>query len=378
MSTLRARCPDCRTLTAVAIGPEYQCHSCGREYAAGLVRVPRAWGTAGEAMAGAASLPLPYPEAAVIEEATLDDQVAAQGRNLPALPLVLGGCCCAHLGAIVGLSARRGRLAVVWIDAHGDLNTPATSPSGNAVGNAAADGNRRRRRRARRCRARRRAEPRSAGGGLSAARPGSTTTSTARCEGCDRVYVAFDCDVLRPGELAVFMPEPGGPTLAEAEALLGDVAARLPLAGLGLTGLRRRSGRRRRREARGGRRPVTVCREPRSKMAQMSATDKIDVSIEHKQATLDDGTAKKHPNTCPGCGSHYRDDELQAHLRVCPQCSHHFPVRGLERIEQLADPAPSPRTRPGCAPATRSGSSTSSRTRSASPRPRSRPASATR
>ena len=38
-------------------------------------------------------------------------------------------------------------------------------------------------------------------------------------------------------------------------------------------------------------------------MALMSATDKIDVSIEHKQATLDDGTAKKHPNTCPDCGS---------------------------------------------------------------------------
>ena len=72
-------------------------------------------------------------------------------------------------------------------------------------------------------------------------------------------------------------------------------------------------------------------------MAQMSATDKIDVSIEHKQATLDDGTAKKHPNTCPGCGSHYRDDELEAQLRVCPQCGHHFPVRALERIEQLAD-----------------------------------------
>ena len=69
----------------------------------------------------------------------------------------------------------------------------------------------------------------------------------------------------------------------------------------------------------------------------MATTDKIDVSIEHKQATLGDGTAKKHPNTCPGCGSHYRDDELQEHLRVCPQCSHHFPVKGLERIEQLAD-----------------------------------------
>ena len=31
MSTLRARCPDCRTLTAVAIDDEYQCHSCGGE-----------------------------------------------------------------------------------------------------------------------------------------------------------------------------------------------------------------------------------------------------------------------------------------------------------------------------------------------------------
>ena len=134
MSTLRARCPDCRTLTAVAIDDEYQCHSCGREYAAGLVRVPRAWGSGGETMAAAALLALPYPEAARIEEATLDEQVAAQIRNLPVRPLVLGGCCCSHIGAIRGLAARRGRLAVVWVDAHGDLNTPESSPSGNAWG----------------------------------------------------------------------------------------------------------------------------------------------------------------------------------------------------------------------------------------------------
>ena len=63
MSRLRARCPDCRTLTAVAFGTEYQCHACGREFRAGLVRVPRAWGDGGEAMAEAAQLPLPYPEA---------------------------------------------------------------------------------------------------------------------------------------------------------------------------------------------------------------------------------------------------------------------------------------------------------------------------
>ncbi len=72
-------------------------------------------------------------------------------------------------------------------------------------------------------------------------------------------------------------------------------------------------------------------------MAPMSATTRIDVSIEHKQAEPGEDKGP-HPNTCPGCGSHYRDDELSANLRVCPQCGHHFPVRALERVEQLVDP----------------------------------------
>lgn len=72
-------------------------------------------------------------------------------------------------------------------------------------------------------------------------------------------------------------------------------------------------------------------------MAQMFATDRIDVSIEHKRSEPDGTGEKQHPNTCPSCGSHYRDDELAAHLRVCPQCSHHFPVRALDRIGQLVD-----------------------------------------
>jgi acetyl-CoA carboxylase carboxyl transferase beta subunit len=63
---------------------------------------------------------------------------------------------------------------------------------------------------------------------------------------------------------------------------------------------------------------------------------RIDVSIEHRgDAPASDG--KTHPNTCPKCGSHYRDDELEATLRVCPQCGHHFSVRARERISQLAD-----------------------------------------
>ena len=70
------------------------------------------------------------------------------------------------------------------------------------------------------------------------------------------------------------------------------------------------------------------------------AEPRIDVSIEHKHKPEDSGDDSNHPNTCPGCGSHYRDDELAANLRVCPQCGYHFPVRARERIEQLVDKGP--------------------------------------
>jgi len=65
--------------------------------------------------------------------------------------------------------------------------------------------------------------------------------------------------------------------------------------------------------------------------------ERIDVSIEHRNLPEPATSEKPHPNTCPTCGSHYRDDELSENLRVCPQCNHHFPVRARERIQQLAD-----------------------------------------
>jgi acetyl-CoA carboxylase carboxyl transferase beta subunit len=64
-------------------------------------------------------------------------------------------------------------------------------------------------------------------------------------------------------------------------------------------------------------------------------SERIDVSIEHKHAPPENG--RPHPNTCPDCGSHYRDDELAEHLGVCPQCGHHFPVHARERVAQLTD-----------------------------------------
>jgi acetyl-CoA carboxylase carboxyl transferase beta subunit len=60
----------------------------------------------------------------------------------------------------------------------------------------------------------------------------------------------------------------------------------------------------------------------------------IDVSVE-----TDDKPAPPpdHPNTCPSCHSHYRDDELERAQWVCAQCGHHFPIRARARIATLAD-----------------------------------------
>ena len=58
-----------------------------------------------------------------------------------------------------------------------------------------------------------------------------------RVDCVDCVYVALDCDVFEPGELAVFMPEPGGPTIADVEKLLCGLRDRGVVVGAGLTGL---------------------------------------------------------------------------------------------------------------------------------------------
>jgi arginase len=239
VSRLRARCPDCRTLTAVALGPEYQCHSCGREFGAGLVRVPRAWGTGGEAMAEAAWTALPYPETAVIEADTLAEQTLLLAAELPDRPVVLGGCCCSHVGAIEALSAGEECLAVVWIDAHGDLNTPRTSPSGNAWGmplRMAIDDGAVLPKHVALVGARNLDPPEVEFIEASGIWSGEFAIDAA-LEGADAVYVALDCDAVEPGELAVFMPEPDGLALTEIERLLAEIAESTRIAGLGLTGL---------------------------------------------------------------------------------------------------------------------------------------------
>ncbi|HVU77219.1 MAG TPA: arginase [Gaiellaceae bacterium] len=62
--------------------------------------------------------------------ARLVGEAAAEGS----LPLVLGGDHSIAMGSLGGMAARFGPGAALWIDAHGDLNRPDTSPTGNVHG----------------------------------------------------------------------------------------------------------------------------------------------------------------------------------------------------------------------------------------------------
>jgi arginase len=188
-------------------------------------------------MGAAARLPLPYPDAAVVDEGTLAAQSLALARELPDRPIVVGGCCCAHVGAVEGLVARHGRIAVLWFDAHGDLNTLDSSPSGNewatplrrlidsgavAAGDVALVG------------ARNLDPPEEEF--ISAVGVGVGPSSVARAlEGVEGVYVAVDFDALDADEVAPFMPEPGGFSVAEVEEMLRSAAKHSPILGAGFT-----------------------------------------------------------------------------------------------------------------------------------------------
>ena len=65
-------------------------------------------------------------------------QAVADAAARAARPLLLSGDCPAALGVVAGLQRRHRDLAVVWLDAHGDFNTPAITISGYLGGMALA------------------------------------------------------------------------------------------------------------------------------------------------------------------------------------------------------------------------------------------------
>jgi arginase len=186
-------------------------------------------------MIDGARVAVPYPEVAVVERDSLEEQNEAVAGALSARPLVVGGCCCTHVGAAFGLARRVGRLGIVWIDAHGDLNTPETSPSGDLWGmpfRMILDGGA--------------ASPVDAAlvGARSLDPPevafmessGIDDSLDRALAGADATYVALDLDVLDPSEVDVPIPEPDGPSADEIEGLLRDIASRTTIAGIGVTG----------------------------------------------------------------------------------------------------------------------------------------------
>ena len=175
---------------------------------------------------------------------------ALAGSSPDARVLALGGDCTTHAGVLAGIRrARSGaRLGLAWFDAHGDFNTPDTTPSGNVWGMPFAmicgrgEPDLRRRpatgppsaRRTPRCSAARSSTRRSRG----CSRPPGSPTSGRGCSPptaarprwpawvrsvagrVDGFYVAFDVDALdASGGWSVAMPEPDG--LALETALVG-------------------------------------------------------------------------------------------------------------------------------------------------------------
>ena len=195
--------------------------------------------------------------------AVVADELAGAGDS--ARLFILGGDCTGHAGALAGLRRRRPglRLALAWFDAHGDFNTPETTPSGNVWGMpfAMACG---------------RGEPdllaacaapsvemrRAAllggqvldeqelqdlaaspvahfGAGLLATDAGRAALrawATETLADADGLYLALDMDCVDAAEgLAVQMPEPRGMSIAVVEAAVRILAASGPVLGIGVT-----------------------------------------------------------------------------------------------------------------------------------------------
>ncbi|WP_449619475.1 arginase [Robertmurraya sp. Marseille-Q9965] len=91
-------------------------------------------------------IPIGRPEVSIDQESNLRnlELIAEKTAKLAAkvdeviesgsFPLVLGGDHSIAIGTLAGVSKHYQNLGVIWYDAHGDLNTAETSPSGNIHG----------------------------------------------------------------------------------------------------------------------------------------------------------------------------------------------------------------------------------------------------
>jgi arginase len=181
------------------------------------------------------------------------DRLAMALATLDGPAITIGGDCGVELAAVEHV-ADAGNVALVWFDAHPDLNTPASSPSSAFTGMVArtllGDG----------------------APGLLPARPllperlilvgtravddpedayiteagirmfegddveAQDLVAAVEATGAESVYLHVDLDVLDPGEIdGIGYPEPFGIATAKLVELIRALRARFPLAGAGIT-----------------------------------------------------------------------------------------------------------------------------------------------
>lgn len=187
--------------------------------------------------------------------AVVRDRVAMALAALPAenTPLIVGGDCSVEVAGVAHALERRPGLAVVWFDAHPDLNDAASSPSGAFTGMVA------------------RALLGTAPDGLAvesplapgrlvlagtrvfddgepefvaaqgipllppeALRDPGALVAAVEASGADAVYLHVDLDVLDPEEIQGIDPQPFGVSTADLLAAIRALGERFPVAGAGI------------------------------------------------------------------------------------------------------------------------------------------------
>jgi len=171
------------------------------------------------------------------------ERQAAALAEIDGTAITIGGDCGVELAAVEHV-ARAGRTVLVWADAHADLNTPTSSPSGAfhgmvlrsiidhglvapadvlLVGARDLDP----------------AEEHAAESlGIAHVAIGEVGAAVAEraAEGATELYIHVDLDVIDPAEFGgVGFPTPFGTTVSELVAAIGAARAALPLSGAGVT-----------------------------------------------------------------------------------------------------------------------------------------------
>jgi arginase len=176
------------------------------------------------------------PEARPVLEAAAAELTAALDQA--ELPVLTASDCSICIATLPTVAARVPDVRVLWIDAHGDFNTPETTPSGFLGGMCLAAA----------CRSWDAGWPETIGPstvhflGVRELDPGEREDVAAAgvrtgvpAEG--PVYVHLDCDGLDPEVMPVQFPVPGGLGLDEVRDVLAALAAGGRLVGLEVTAL---------------------------------------------------------------------------------------------------------------------------------------------